>query len=341
MINRNIKVCRGIKNVLLFCLFLCVLCSPATARKKNVKKLITPEAVEAQLSFLASDELEGRFPGSKGWAMAGEYIIGHFKANGIKPYFPSEDYCQPIGQKEHRGMRLGRSAPSVSGRNIVGMIEGKKRDEYVIVGAHYDHLGIGTAVDGDSIYNGADDNASGVVAVLQLARAFSAQRKQPERTILFALWDGEEEGLLGSFHFAVNFADSSRIKAYVNFDMIGRDTQPGRPGQFTFFYDGRFPVFAQWQQEAIKKHRLGLSPNFEAMEERHVYIEKLSDYWPFSARKRPFVFYTTDRHADLHKPSDEIEKINIEKATAIIQSAYYLIDRLSKQADYPAEASPH
>ncbi len=101
----------------------------------------------------------------------------------------------------------------LSMRNVLGMIPGKNTKEYVIVGgAHFDHLGIDPALDGDQIYNGADDNASGVSAVLQIARAFLASGQQPERNVIFAFWDGEEKGLLGSKYFVQTCPFLSQIK---------------------------------------------------------------------------------------------------------------------------------
>ena len=105
-------------------------------------------------------------------------------------------------------------------RNILGKIEGKNPNEIVIIGAHYDHIGYDPMLEGDQIYNGADDNASGVQAVLQVARAFLATGEQPERTVIFAFWDGEEKGLLGSRYFAMNYPDIKKVKGYLNYDMI-------------------------------------------------------------------------------------------------------------------------
>lgn len=304
----------------------------ALAKKNDVKKQITTSSVHAQLAFLASDALEGRDAGSTGGKVAGEYIVQHFREWNIKPYFPYETYCQTFSGKRVPDRQ------TISGmRNIVGMIEGENRNEYIIVGAHYDHLGVGTPIDGDSIYNGADDNASGTVAVLQLAKAFAARKKQPKRTILFTLWDGEERGLLGSYYFANNFADSSQIKACVNFDMIGRETQEEQPNQFTFHYASTYPIFTKWAREAIEKQKLNLSPNFNPLKNYYIYGMPLSDYIPFALRNRPFIFYTAGHHHDMHKPSDEIDQINIDKTTAIIQSAYYVIEQLAEQTDYPSE----
>ena len=104
--------------------------------------------------------------------------------------------------------RSGAAFQLLSLNNVLGMIEGKNPDEIVIVGAHYDHLGTDLFLAGDRIYNGADDNASGVSAVLQIARAFLATGKQPERTVIFAFWDGEEKGLLGSRAFVDRFPET-------------------------------------------------------------------------------------------------------------------------------------
>ena len=108
--------------------------------------------------------------------------------------------------------------------NVLAVLPGKKTDEYVVVGAHLDHEGVYNDVAGDKIYNGADDNASGVAAVLQIMKAFVASGVQPERTVVFAFWDGEEFGLLGSQYFTDHFAEMSKVKGYLNFDMVGSGT---------------------------------------------------------------------------------------------------------------------
>ena len=148
---------------------------------------------------LASDSLQGRCAGESGGRMAAEYIISLLSERGISP-LDGGGYMQPF------------VAGDCGMNNILAVIPGKS-DEYVIVGAHYDHVGFGAAVDGDSCYNGADDNASGVSAVLQIARAVKKMRKTPERSIIFAFWDGEEKGLLGSHHFVENCAFLSHVSA--------------------------------------------------------------------------------------------------------------------------------
>ncbi len=149
-------------------------------------------------------------------------------------------------------------------RNILGKIEGKNPNEIVIIGAHYDHIGYDPMLEGDQIYNGADDNASGVQAVLQVARAFLATGEQPERTVIFAFWDGEEKGLLGSRYFAMNYPDIKKVKGYLNYDMIGRNNLEDQPDYFVYFYTAAHQAFGDWLKKDIEDYRLQLSPDYRA-----------------------------------------------------------------------------
>ena len=146
--------------------------------------------------------------------------------------------------------------------NVMARIEGKNPNEIVVMGAHYDHLGVDPLLDGDKIYNGADDNASGVSAVLQIARAFLESGVKPERTIIFALWDGEEKGLLGSEHFVLTYPDLSKIKGYINFDMIGRNNNEAKPKHVVYFYTEAHPAFGEWLKNDVEKYGLQLEPNY-------------------------------------------------------------------------------
>ena len=151
---------------------------------------------EAYIGFLASDELEGREAGFQGGRIAAEYIVSNLKTMGIAPL--NESYYQPFEAYNKERQKRGRFQvhpdsiaqlkqgvhQKLSMRNILGKIEGKNPNEYVIIGAHYDHLGFDPMLDGDQIYNGADDNASGVSAVLQVAKAFLASGEQPQRTVI-------------------------------------------------------------------------------------------------------------------------------------------------------------
>lgn len=113
----------------------------------------------------------------------------------------------------------------------------------------------------DRIYNGADDNASGVSAVLQIARAFLATGQKPLRTVIFAFWDGEEKGLLGSKYFVQSCPFISQVKGYLNFDMIGRNNKPEQPQHVVYFYTAAHPVFGDWLKQDIARYSLRRNPD--------------------------------------------------------------------------------
>lgn len=109
-----------------------------------------------------------------------------------------------------------------------------------------------------------DDNASGVSAVLQIVRSFLATGKQPERTVIFAFWDGEEKGLLGSKYFAQSFPQIKQVKGYLNFDMIGRNNDESRPWHVVYFFTKGTPAFGEWLKEDIEHYNLNLQPDYRA-----------------------------------------------------------------------------
>ena len=226
-----------------------------TPQEKGLQS-INQLTAEAHVAFLADDDLEGREAGTQGGRIAGDYIVSMLKSLGIRPvgdsyYHPFEVYH---AERQKKGQRWQVEPDSIaklkqvvhqklSLNNVLGMIEGKNKNEYGIVGAHYDHLGIDPMLDGDQIYNGADDNASGVSAVLQIARAFLATGQQPMRNVIFAFWDGEEKGLLGSRAFVQSFPQIDQVKGYLNFDMIGRNNDESNPTHVVYFYTESHPAF--------------------------------------------------------------------------------------------------
>ena len=244
--------------------------------------------------------------------MAAEYIVSLLKEWGIRP-LDRNGYLQPF------------VAGGCSMNNILAVIPGKS-DEYVIVGAHYDHVGIGVAVDGDSCYNGADDNASGVSAVLQIARAVKKMRKTPERGIIFAFWDGEEKGLLGSRHFVENCAFLSHVSAYMNFDMIGRGPVDN-PKHLTYFYTASYPAFGEWLKEDMSVRGFSFVPDYRAWDNP----TGGSDNAWFAKNGIPIVWYHTEGHPDYHRPSDTADKIDYEKMTDITRAAFLCTWRLANE----------
>lgn len=171
---------------------------------------IKESQVRTSLEYLASDELEGRNTGTLGIEKAAIFIEKVFQENNVKPYF--ETYRDSFNLKD------------IVGYNVVGYIEGNDsilKNEFVILGAHYDHIGTAKEVNGDIIANGANDDASGTVAVLEWAKYFS-KTKSNKRSILFTLFSAEEMGLKGSGHLAKRLK-KERINLYtmINFEMIG------------------------------------------------------------------------------------------------------------------------
>lgn len=261
---------------------------------------------------LASDSLQGRNAGEEGGRMAAAYIVSLLEEWGVKP-LGDDGYLQPFVIED------------CEMNNILAVIPGKS-DEYVIVGAHYDHVGIGVAVDGDSCYNGADDNASGVSAVLQIARAFKKMRKTPERSIIFAFWDGEEKGLLGSRHFVENCAFLSHVSAYMNFDMIGRGPVDN-PMHLTYFYTASCPAFGEWLKEDMSVRGFSFVPDYRAWDNP----TGGSDNAYFAKNGIPIVWYHTEGHPDYHRPSDTADKIDYEKMTDITRAAFLCTWRLANE----------
>ncbi|MEQ6124560.1 M20/M25/M40 family metallo-hydrolase [Pseudotenacibaculum sp. MALMAid0570] len=180
-------------------------------KKKTVKK---------HLYTLASDEMQGRRTGTEGIEKAAKYIEGEFKKIGLKTYENLTSYRQTFTFKNRR------TNEDITASNIIGVLEGKsKKDEYVIISAHYDHLGMKKEGEGDLIFNGANDDASGVTGVLALAEYY-AKRGDNERTIVFIAFTAEEMGLVGSRHFGKGI-DASKFVAGINLEMMGKEPNTG------------------------------------------------------------------------------------------------------------------
>lgn len=303
---------------------------------------INRSSAEATINFLASDELQGREAGFHGSRVTSEYIVSLLQWMGVSPL--ADSYFQPFDAYRKERQKKGRLEvhpdsiaklkqevhQKLSMRNVLGMIPGKNTKEYVIVGAHFDHLGIDPALDGDQIYNGADDNASGVSAVLQIARAFLASGQQPERNVIFAFWDGEEKGLLGSKYFVQTCSFLSQIKGYLNFDMIGRNNKPQQPKQVVYFYTAVHPVFGDWLKEDIRKYGLQLEPDYRAWENPI----GGSDNGSFAKVGIPIIWYHTDGHPDYHQPSDHADRLNWDKVVEITKASFLNMWKMANEKSF-------
>lgn len=304
---------------------------------------INKQSAEAHILFLADDALEGRESGFQGGRIARNYIVSQLQQIGIEPFSTEYGYLQHFSayrvdsqSKEPKRYTVVDSVISrlkktthyrLEMANVLGMIKGKKPDEFVIVGAHYDHLGMDKYLHRDQIYNGADDNASGVSAVLQLAMAFKTSGKQPERTIIFAFWDGEERGLLGSKYFTDQCDFRHQIKAYLNYDMIGRNNRPDEPEHFVYFYTASNPIFETWLKEDINKHKLALKPDYRAWDNPI----GGSDNASFAIHKIPIVWFHTDGHPDYHKPTDHSDRLNWNKIVEISRASFLIMWKLANE----------
>jgi len=181
---------------------------------KSNSSFTDAERIGEMMNYLASNDMKGREAGSeagsKGIEMAATYIENYFKSYGLKPYFET-----------YRDTLSNFKKPSY---NIVGVVEGNDpelKDEFILIGAHYDHIGTIKPENGDSIANGANDNASGTTSVLEMARYFGTQ-KTNKRSLIFALFSAEEKGLLGSKHLAKKLKEEDlNLYTMLNFEMTG------------------------------------------------------------------------------------------------------------------------
>ena len=276
------------------------------------------------ISYLASDQLEGRLTGTAGNDSAAAYIAKRFEALKLKSAHPG--YLQKFVARSAAAAHTGDTAGKQT-QNVVGIIEGSDpvlKNQYIVIGAHHDHLGRSSvsALDPDArdaIRNGADDNASGTAAVLELARIFSIEK--PRRSIIFVTFSGEEQGLLGSQYFVDNPpVPLSQIQAMLNFDMVGRmkDNEVMVFGTATATELPALIDSANARGVAIKVR--GSGDGFGS-----------SDHSSFYAKEIPVLHFFTDLHSDYHRATDDVDKINMSGQARIVDFAYRLADAIEEQ----------
>lgn len=219
--------------------------------------------------------------------------------------------------------------------NVAAMLPGSDpelRDSYVVVTAHFDHVGIGQPDEsGDSIFNGADDDASGTAAVLELAEAFASLEEAPARSIVFLLVSGEEMGLLGSQGWVEDpTVDIGNVIANMNMDMVGRDPLPD-----TLIGIGQeYTTMEATLQQVLADHPdLGLTVILDPKPEEMYFFR--SDQLPFIQNGIPAVFFTTGEHDDYHKQSDEADAIDNDKAARVTRLAFYLAHAVANSVIAP------
>jgi hypothetical protein len=224
----------------------------------------------------------------------------------------------------------------VDGRppNVAGILRGSDpalRDTYVVLSAHMDHVGVGTPdATGDSIYNGADDDASGTSAVIEIAEAMAALPQRPARSVMFLLVSGEEKGLLGSRYFSDNpTVPLARMVANINIDMIARNA-PDTVVAIGQEYSSLGPIM----HELVRAHpELGLTAARDLWPNERFFFR--SDHFNFARKEVPAIFFFSGVHEDYHRPSDEVEKIDADKAARIARLAYYLTREIATRREPP------
>jgi peptidase M28-like protein/PDZ domain-containing protein len=318
------------------CAVLMVSAGPLAAQK-----LVEPPKLLDDIKFLTDDRLQGRATGSPGADSAATYLARRFSEVGL----------QPAAGGWFQSFTVGRDAPAARpgktgllGKNVIGILPGRDpvlRNQTVILGAHYDHLGLGGfgSLDPDStgkVHNGADDNASGVAGLIQVAARLAAS--PPARTVVFIAFSGEELGLLGSAHYVKEpIYPVGGTLAMVNLDMVGR-LRSGRLIVYGVRTAKEFPALLDslnWYAGLdLKAQGDGYGP---------------SDQSSFYAAKRPVLHLFTDLHEDYHRTTDDWQKINVDGLKRVADFTLGLVTALANRrgpltfvdvpAALPAQAS--
>ena len=283
------------------------------------------------INILASDSLEGRETGKPGQKMAAAYIANHFKEIGIPPY-KRKTYFQKFKVKSKRHVckcddcdltffkRVFKSNQIIRGENVLGFIEGSDlKEELIIITAHYDHLGKHDSL----IFNGADDDASGVAGAMEIAEAFMLAKKDgkgPRRSILIMPVSGEEKGLLGSKYYTDNpVYPLNNTIANLNIDMIGRLDDWHSTGNYVYLIGSdrlSYDLHNINEEVNTKYTKLELDYKYNDEEDPNRYYYR-SDHYNFAKNNIPVIFYFNGVHEDYHRPSDTIEKLDFSKIKTI------------------------
>lgn len=300
--------------LLLFFLLLTVssIVSAQKIEEKNIK---------THIKFLADDALQGRQTGSAGERMALDYIEKQFKVLKLQPKGESDSFEQTFSFKSG----VHGTGTEGTAHNAVAFLD-NKADKTIIIGAHFDHLGLGengSSLDSNpkgKIHNGADDNASGVAGLLELARYFSKNKISEKSNFLFICFSGEELGLYGSKYFTEHPSiDLTKVNYMINMDMIGRLNPTTK--SVSVSGSGTSPVWEttlknMGSQLNIKTDSAGIGP---------------SDHSSFYLKNIPVLHFFTGSHSDYHKPSDDWDKINYAGEKEVLDLIIAVIEKLDNE----------
>ncbi|MDP2686495.1 MAG: M28 family peptidase [Aequorivita sp.] len=295
-------------------------------------------SMKEDVSILANDSLNGRKTGSAGEKKAAEYIAKRFESLGLQPK-GSEGYFQkfafkanknPHQEAEFTSEKNDPSAPlrAETGENVIGYID-NNAENTVVIGAHYDHLGMGGEGslyrEGDAIHNGADDNASGVAVMLHLADSlrFDSAQRPKNNNYLFIAFSGEEEGLLGSNYFVKNpTIDTKKVTYMLNMDMVGRLNS-----------ENTLAVYGLGTSPLLKQSVIANAGNLKITENESGVGP--SDHTSFYLADIPVLHFFTGQHEDYHKPSDDTEKVNFAGMEMVSNYIFSIIKDLDSQKKLP------
>jgi hypothetical protein len=273
------------------------------------------------VEVLAAPEFEGRR--GEGAKKAAAYLVEAFRELGLEPLFDGS-YEQPIA---------GRTPGTTIGRNVGGMLVGSDpelREEWIIVSAHFDHLG----VQGGTFYPGADDNASGVAMMLEVARALAGDGERPRRSLMFVGFDLEESGLVGSRYFAENSPVSlKKVRLFVTADMIARSLG-GVCDPYVFAMGSEHaPALRPWIEQASED----LDIKVGVIGSDLLFFDR-SDYGPFRERQIPYLFFSTGENPRYHTPDDTPETLDYAKLEAVSRLVLGVVSRASAADSLPGWA---
>ena len=287
----------------LFCLL-----SLASAQKPSTDQ----DQIRGAMEFLASDAMQGRGSGTHDELLAATYLASELREIGIAPAGDEGSYIQDVSG-EFNFYREGKKQWNT--RNVIGRLEGrdeKLKDQVILLTAHMDHLGIGKPVDGDNIYNGADDDASGCIAVLQLAREL-AHEKAPKRTVLFVFFGSEETGGQGNQYFLQHPpVPLKSIVANLEFEMIGRADSAVKPDELWLTGFDRSNLGPE-----LAKHGAKLVADPHPQQN---FFQRSDNY---ALARQGVVAHTVSSfglHSDYHRPSDDVAHIDFNHMEQAIHS---------------------
>jgi Zn-dependent M28 family amino/carboxypeptidase len=315
-----------------------------TSQKNNISeaspekyiKTITEKDLKTHLYIVASDEMQGRETGSVGQKKAGDYLINHYKTNKISFPKGAADYYQRIPAAYLNAINSENLPDS---ENIWAYIEGaEKPNEVVVISAHYDHVGVKNG----EVYNGADDDGSGTVALLEIAQAFQIAKNEghgPKRSILILHVTGEEHGLQGSRYYSENplFPLANTITD-INIDMIGRrDELHKNSNNYVYLIGSDYLSTDLYNicEDANKNYvKLFIDYKFNDRRDSNRFYYR-SDHYNFAKNGIPSVFLFNGVHADYHKPSDKVEKIEFDALAKRTQLAFAIAWELANRDNRP------